>query len=1021
MNSPRPQESGSAFPGEALGNRGDEHPWRTRTQGLRRLAFAIVGDEAEAEDIVQGAWLETLQGSKQQASLGWMRRLVRFRALDSLRRKRQRRQVSLHGEDGTSVLEPAATDLRGQLAAQRAVLAAVETLSEPYLSTILLRYFEGLTPSEIATRQGTPVRTVKTRLTRAHAQLRDRLAAEHRDGLGHWSAALLGFAGGPPGSTHLTVHSTGYSTGHSTVPSTAAAWVAAPLGGILMKQIVLSVLALGLLLWIPFALQSDSQTPTGVEGTLGAQGPASETEPTESTGQIETKGRKVAGQGPVKPSAPTEVQAPAKDASSTATGSLGIVARWSDGTPAERLKLTVAFPGRAHRDRIQYTGPSGQVTFASLPAGTVLVSSSRGFRSEVPIEAGRQGTLEIETKPGVTMVGRVLTPGGPPVPRAEVFLADSAGGDRQPEPSAIAGMDGTYALRDVPRHYFVSARAGGWAPTLQTEVSGEHGETVTIDLTLRPGSGSIRGLVVDGQGSPLPGIRVRAWADWNSDELPASSGKVHPKRPPLAFDWLTDEEGRWASQNVGAGRLLLQVRAQGWQPWEGRVTADAGSQGEIVVQLEPGFELHGVVRDEVGQPLQGVRIFSGRPTDHDYFRTDSDSRGEFRLQDLPPGPLALKAWRKGFEEASSTIVVVPGEPQSWSPVLKQLGKASGRLLGPEGQPLERWIVAVEGGRGLWRTSAWTDADGNFEMVGIPLGARDLIVTTEDFMESAVRWMVPDALPASGPLELVVPESVWPRSSVALQVLVDGQPAPAGTRLRLKTNLAFHHREVYPDAMGRFRIDRLASQDYGLELALEGYALRHQRFHLGVGEDLDLGTWTLERGGRVEIATEGALGGLSGEAQLLGPDGMPTHRWKLEGGGGTSGLLPPGPAWVRLTGEGVARMVWETHVRNGETTELRIVAQAGKTRGVTLQRANGLPLRPRTKVHVLNGRGQILWATRDISQGQASVDRTEIGPSAWRPGEYSVVVQDPSGIRQELRWSVSEQAGPADPKPLQVDW
>ena len=55
---------------------------------------------------------------------------------------------------------------------------AVRSLDEPYRSTIALRYFEGLTPKRISAVRGVPVKTVDTRLSRAHAALREKLDHE---------------------------------------------------------------------------------------------------------------------------------------------------------------------------------------------------------------------------------------------------------------------------------------------------------------------------------------------------------------------------------------------------------------------------------------------------------------------------------------------------------------------------------------------------------------------------------------------------------------------------------------------------------------------------------------------------------------------------------------------------------------------------------------------------------------------------------------------------------------------------
>ena len=57
---------------------------------------------------------------------------------------------------------------------------AIATLPEDYRQVIMLRYFEGLSCQEIATRLETPLGTVTKTLSRAYAALRQELAARER-------------------------------------------------------------------------------------------------------------------------------------------------------------------------------------------------------------------------------------------------------------------------------------------------------------------------------------------------------------------------------------------------------------------------------------------------------------------------------------------------------------------------------------------------------------------------------------------------------------------------------------------------------------------------------------------------------------------------------------------------------------------------------------------------------------------------------------------------------------------------
>ena len=78
---------------------------------------------------------------------------------------------------------------------RRAVVAAVLGLEEPYRSAVLLRFYEGLAPRELAKRLRLPIETVRTRLKRGVEQIRARIAREPavgREGLRAWLAPIAG-------------------------------------------------------------------------------------------------------------------------------------------------------------------------------------------------------------------------------------------------------------------------------------------------------------------------------------------------------------------------------------------------------------------------------------------------------------------------------------------------------------------------------------------------------------------------------------------------------------------------------------------------------------------------------------------------------------------------------------------------------------------------------------------------------------------------------------------------------------
>ncbi len=162
-------------------------------RSLCALARDLVADSAAAEDAVQATLVVGLErGPREPRALGaWLRTVLRNEAWGRARaeRRRTRREQAAARREAL----PSEEDLLERLDAARRV---AEALAEPFRHTVLLRYFEDLTPSEIARRMMVPASTVRNRLRRAHAELRARLDREFGERAA-WRRALLPLLGVP--------------------------------------------------------------------------------------------------------------------------------------------------------------------------------------------------------------------------------------------------------------------------------------------------------------------------------------------------------------------------------------------------------------------------------------------------------------------------------------------------------------------------------------------------------------------------------------------------------------------------------------------------------------------------------------------------------------------------------------------------------------------------------------------------------------------------------------------------------
>lgn len=151
---------------------------------MYRLARYLTRDPGQAEDLVQETFTRAL-GAADQFEPGtdlraWLLRILRNVHLERVRRERRHGTLAPVPADEGAREEPAFLGDQ-ELNRMRGVVAqdierALATLTEEARTLVVLQ-LEGLAERELAEVVGCPVGTVKSRLARARAALRDRLRA----------------------------------------------------------------------------------------------------------------------------------------------------------------------------------------------------------------------------------------------------------------------------------------------------------------------------------------------------------------------------------------------------------------------------------------------------------------------------------------------------------------------------------------------------------------------------------------------------------------------------------------------------------------------------------------------------------------------------------------------------------------------------------------------------------------------------------------------------------------------------
>lgn len=167
---------------------------RRYNQRLYRVARAILHDDAEAEDVMQDAYVRAYQHLDQFAGRAafstWLTRIAVHEALSRLRSRHRNQQLEETGQDGEPYMNVVETSPDPEQNASRAELSqlleeAVLGLPEQYRTVIMLRDIEGLSTAETAAALELTEDNVKVRLHRGRAMARgwifERVGAKARD------------------------------------------------------------------------------------------------------------------------------------------------------------------------------------------------------------------------------------------------------------------------------------------------------------------------------------------------------------------------------------------------------------------------------------------------------------------------------------------------------------------------------------------------------------------------------------------------------------------------------------------------------------------------------------------------------------------------------------------------------------------------------------------------------------------------------------------------------------------------
>ena len=750
----------------------------SHTAWVQALARSLVAQRDLAADVAQEtmlvAWRRGLEGVLDVRA--WLaqilRRLASRRAQGE--QTRHRREQSLLPSDPA----PSTAELVAKASMQREVVDAVLRLDEPYRTAVLLRFLEERSYQEIAAATAAPLETVRTRIKRGLQQLRQDLDRRHGAARA-WALPILGFTG-----FHEVVAAT------ATAVSTAGVVGAASAGVLTMSvqakvAMGIGVLLAGMLAWqiwpAPEGTAPATSTKTNEVAAVVAEVPPKDAaQPKEA----------MASERASAPTAETPKAVAPERARPRWTASCRVVDEVTNQGIAGAVfdfghdsngRSPVAFRGVSH------SGADGAFTcdFELLTPGFVELevrhpeyASTHVPLLEIIARAEAAGSRhaaigDVLMARGASLSGRVLAADGKtPVPGARIQRYRATYGVpmrffRDAVLLSVADSSGHFVLMErfgpgYRREWLVALTDDGigWR---ELQPSRRAHEDDGFDLVLRP-SATLRVHVADADGKPLEGSLVVAYpacepissqydvarkAPLEQAPLPTclrmttNGNGVAELHPPIGAD------GFQLGTKVPGGQLSLAVGRDRHRRWNQTIDLQEGEVRDVEVRLVAGTEVDvtGVVLTRDGAPIARAEVTIGAV----HAPTDVSGRFRFEHVDATAGVLQVQVTAAGF--VSGGEVVDCNSAQHERTVEVRLDPAlvvRGIVVDQDGQPVTNAFVSCGPG-----VNTPTRKDGRFELGGVPLTQRHLVVTMDGTGIEFATLVAPIPDPVPDELRLVV--------------------------------------------------------------------------------------------------------------------------------------------------------------------------------------------------------------------------------------------------------------------------
>ncbi|HTE53928.1 MAG TPA: sigma-70 family RNA polymerase sigma factor [Kofleriaceae bacterium] len=682
--------------------------------------------------------------------------------------------------------------------------------------------------------------------------------------------------------------------------------------------------------------------------------------------------------------------APAPAGGSTLRGIIAMKTTYKIGLVVIVALLAVLGHQYVKRDKGESPAATGAAP-APAPNQPAAMPTPRVGAERVTREDDPTGALRLE--------GQVISSDESPVGGAIVAI------DTNPPRIVTSEADGSFAFDHlIGRDYKLEARADdGYAGPVHLRLAED---TEPVILRVGPGASVT--------------VEVR-----DADSGDPIAGAVVELRSTLSWTATTGDDGVARLKGVGGSGfdMSLKVAAPGYAPELRRVSPSPGDDRRELMTLHRGASVSGRAVSTDGVPIAGARVLAvstSEPFPLAEPRRDgviTGKHGEWSVASVAPGSYRFVLAHPDYEPATTAIVVVDGATPRTGIEIRAAagGEVRGTVTSASGVPVVAAdVCVVASGSVEWRTArqAFTDADGNYVIHGLPRRRAQVVATHASGASDLVDVDLTDAARATANLTLSIDGSID-----GTVVTGSGEPVPeaqvvaepdwsgnAGERERWGVRGDQYR---IADAGGRFHIGGLPAGSYRVRAARPGTS--ESMLWTQVGQVVPAGTTGL----KLAVSSPGTVKG-----RVLHDDGNPPPAFTVAVGygtpmpfataGGHFSIDVPGGAFnLAISGPTFIRKLVAIDVEDGGSKDLgTVTVKRGRSISGRVLDASGVPVAAATVAAglLLTGDGQKLYIDGESvgAQETRTDDQGHFLMSGFPPASITVTAgKDGVGRSQSL--------------------